>query len=398
MTYSYVTVSGSFATLTGSVTFTPPAEVTDLTGTIRVQGPGPFPCTVTGGSFTSVPLLATDNRGLLPAGWNYTATVALTGQQAYTYPVLIPAAGGSTATLSALPVSAAGGGGSFGDVTSVTAGDASIAASGTAAVTLETGTLDQVANLHPPAADWSNNGHAITAVKDLAISGLTGATTASRYAGATAGGAPTTGAFSAGDYAVDLTGSVQICSVGGTPGTWATTGGLIAQQTLAGTAASITFTGVPQTYTQLRLVAVGASNTAAENTRWQVRVNGDGGSNYDNQMVQGVNTTANGGPINTTQQWIIYDSGSAQQDLPGANATSGVAGILEVVIPGYSGTTFHKIGMWRSGYTDAATAAADASVNVGTIAWRSTAAVTSLTISAAAGSFVAGTFAYLYGS
>ena len=110
MTYNYVTVSGTFATLTGTVTFTPPNDVTDLTGTIPVLGPGPFSCTVSGGSFTSAALLGTDNVGLLPAGWTCLATVALTGQKAYSYPVLIPAANGTTATLSALAVSASGGG------------------------------------------------------------------------------------------------------------------------------------------------------------------------------------------------------------------------------------------------------------------------------------------------
>ena len=110
MAYNYVTVSGTFATLTGTVTFTPPNDVTDLTGTIPVLGPGPAVCTVAGGSFTSPALLGTDNVGLLPAGWTWLATVALTGQRAYTYPVLIPAANGTTATLSALAVSASGGG------------------------------------------------------------------------------------------------------------------------------------------------------------------------------------------------------------------------------------------------------------------------------------------------
>ncbi len=110
MAYNYVTVSGTFATLTGTVTFTPPSEVTDVTGTIPVLGPGAVSCTVSGGSFTSAALLATDNVGLLPAGWKWTATVALTGAKAYSYPVLIPAANGTTATLSALAVSASGGG------------------------------------------------------------------------------------------------------------------------------------------------------------------------------------------------------------------------------------------------------------------------------------------------
>ena len=56
----------------------------------------------------------------------------------------------------------------------------------------------------------------------LAATGLPGATAASRYAGATASGAPTTGTFAVGDYVVDQTGKVYVCTVAGTPGTWVT--------------------------------------------------------------------------------------------------------------------------------------------------------------------------------
>ena len=57
------------------------------------------------------------------------------------------------------------GGGGGGSVVSVTAGDASITVGGTATnPTIETGTLDQIANLHPAAANWSNNSHKITSL------------------------------------------------------------------------------------------------------------------------------------------------------------------------------------------------------------------------------------------
>ena len=54
----------------------------------------------------------------------------------------------------------------------------------------------------------------------VSVSGLTGATQASRYVGATAGGAPTSGTFAVGDYIIDRTGSVWICTTAGSPGTW----------------------------------------------------------------------------------------------------------------------------------------------------------------------------------
>ena len=51
-------------------------------------------------------------------------------------------------------------------------------------------------------------------------SGLTGATQASRYVGATASGSPGSGTFVIGDFVVDRTGSIWICTGAGSPGTW----------------------------------------------------------------------------------------------------------------------------------------------------------------------------------
>jgi hypothetical protein len=57
-------------------------------------------------------------------------------------------------------------------------------------------------------------------------SGLTGATSTSRYAGATAGGAPVSGTFAVGDFVVDnANGAIYICTAAGTPGTWVLVGG-----------------------------------------------------------------------------------------------------------------------------------------------------------------------------
>lgn len=55
--------------------------------------------------------------------------------------------------------------------------------------------------------------------------GLTGATAATRYVGATATGAPASGTFLVGDFCIDQTGKVYICTAAGSPGTWAQVGG-----------------------------------------------------------------------------------------------------------------------------------------------------------------------------
>jgi hypothetical protein len=56
----------------------------------------------------------------------------------------------------------------------------------------------------------------------MGATGLTGATATSRYVGATSGGAPATGTFAVGDFAIDrIAGLVWVCTAAGTPGTWA---------------------------------------------------------------------------------------------------------------------------------------------------------------------------------
>lgn len=55
--------------------------------------------------------------------------------------------------------------------------------------------------------------------------GLTGATAATRYVGGTASGAPVAGTFAVGDFIIDRTGKVYVCTVAGTPGTWTQVGG-----------------------------------------------------------------------------------------------------------------------------------------------------------------------------
>ena len=58
-----------------------------------------------------------------------------------------------------------------------------------------------------------------------APSGLTGATAPARFVGGTTSGAPITGTFEVGDFVIDQTGKVIICTVAGSPGTWGAVAG-----------------------------------------------------------------------------------------------------------------------------------------------------------------------------
>lgn len=87
-------------------------------------------------------------------------------------------------------------------------------------------------NLGSGTINWSGGTSSSTTTKGaefstLKATGLTGATTTARYAGATAGGAPTTGTFAVGDWVLDrLYGIIWVCTTAGTPGTWAARTGL----------------------------------------------------------------------------------------------------------------------------------------------------------------------------
>ena len=187
----------------------------------------------------------------------------------------------------------------------------------------------------------------------------------------------------------------QILGVSGGVPAWLSST-VYSSQTLGSAAASITFSSIPGTYNLLRLLVFGASANATESDRWSVTVNGSSADNYDLQQVAGSNTTAAAAVRGALSSWLT-GYGISPGDMPGASATSGVAGTLEIQVPGYAGTAFQKTGLWRSGYSDAATSASDQSAVNAVIAWRSAAAITSITVSAFSGSnLVTGTTAYLY--
>jgi hypothetical protein len=58
---------------------------------------------------------------------------------------------------------------------------------------------------------------------DFRVTGLPGASGVARFVGVVDGAAPTWGYFSAGDFVVDVTGAIWVCTGGGNPGTWVRT-------------------------------------------------------------------------------------------------------------------------------------------------------------------------------
>jgi hypothetical protein len=105
----------------------------------------------------------------------------------------------------------------------------------------------------------------------LIPSGLTGAVAASRYVGATASIAPTTGTFVIGDWVITQTGAIYICTTGGTPGTWTGVSGSAGYTTVkANNAAAITARTVLNFINGTYTTATAVDNASQSDIKFEV--------------------------------------------------------------------------------------------------------------------------------
>jgi hypothetical protein len=163
---------------------------------------------------------------------------------------------------------------------------------------------------------------------------------------------------------------------------------LIQAQTLASAAATITFSSIPATYTDLML-RLSARKSGGGDT-FKVQFNSDTATNYSNTTLTG-NSSAASSTRNTSQVYVrAYGANES-------TFTANTFGSSEVYIPSYLVSQNKPIGIF--GVTENNSAAADASfVNASAGLWRNTAAITSIVITdPAAGNFVTGSSFYLYG-
>ena len=160
---------------------------------------------------------------------------------------------------------------------------------------------------------------------------------------------------------------------------------LISSNVLASSAASVTFSAIPSTYTDLVLRISARSDTAGTSDQYYVTFNGSGtGYSYTNLY----GTGAAAATLTISAQAIIR-----VRSFDGNTATANTYGSAEIYIPSYTATQNKPISAFAA-MEDNATAAI-----VGTTAglWSNTAAITSVTISAAGANWLAGSSFYLYG-
>lgn len=153
----------------------------------------------------------------------------------------------------------------------------------------------------------------------------------------------------------------------------------ISTTTVTGSAASITFSSIPGTYTDLILVVQGGA-TAGSNVL-ELRFNSDSGTNYSYGSLYGTSSTG----IGSISQTVAYTTASS----------GGVTnGLTYLTLFGYSQTTLTKTYLSRT--ANVASSVFGGGLLVGR--WNSTSAITSITIyGQSVGTLIVGTMATLYG-
>ena len=152
----------------------------------------------------------------------------------------------------------------------------------------------------------------------------------------------------------------------------------IATYTIPSAAANYTFSSITGTYTDLLVVVVGNSTAAAD---LFMQVNGDTGSNYSTTQLSGTGSSAlSQRSSNRTNFNVNFN----------AYMSTTVAANYVIQIQNYSNATTYKTMLARSSN---ANQAVDATVGL----WRSTSAITSVTLIANGSTFATGSTFTLYG-
>ncbi len=169
----------------------------------------------------------------------------------------------------------------------------------------------------------------------------------------------------------------------------ATTCKLIAKTVLTGTAADVTFSDIPGTYTDLYLVYTARCNQDDGGIAQNVRIRFNGASSDTSHSGRVLYGSGSGGTGSVTDSFVR--AGYATQV---AN-TSNTFASNEVYIPNYAGSTKKSVSAF--GVTETNASAVDMSISASL--WDSTAAITSMKLLVRSGdaSFISGSSFFLYG-
>jgi len=157
---------------------------------------------------------------------------------------------------------------------------------------------------------------------------------------------------------------------------------LISSNVLSSSAASVTFSAIPATYTDLVLKISARTDNAAIQSNSRIQFNSDTSTNYSENWVRGNGATIAASRVSNQVQ--ILEALLVNGD----GATANTFNSLEIYIPSYTVSRNKPISSIAMTETNGSTAYLYSTA----ILWRNTAAVTSISI------FNGGTTVYLSGS
>ena len=164
---------------------------------------------------------------------------------------------------------------------------------------------------------------------------------------------------------------------------------LISSQTLASSAASVTFSSIPATYTDLVLRLSARTDNGAVNDGIIMTINSTAGTAYSKTTLLG-----NGATATSTRSSSTNAFGTSPNGATGSTATASTFGSIEIYVPSYTVSQNKPFAYFGVGETNAATA------YMGAIAgfWSNTATISQLDFTPNSGTnFVTGSSFYLYG-
>lgn len=166
---------------------------------------------------------------------------------------------------------------------------------------------------------------------------------------------------------------------------------LIETKTLSSSNNTISFTGIPATYSHLILTGTLKGDNAASGASIAIRLNGDSASNYSYRTVLQYNTTNIYTPYSSASDSFMY-IGTATAATAGTN----MWGPFNVLIGDYAGPLF-KSAYSISGDLTASNASEKQAMITGNL-WKSTSAINRVdVIHASSGSWISGSTISLYG-
>lgn len=161
---------------------------------------------------------------------------------------------------------------------------------------------------------------------------------------------------------------------------------LISSNVLSSSAASVTFSAIPSTYTDLVLRASIRSTTAGTYSVVGFTVNGSA-TGYSYTRLNGNGATASSDSASSTTDWNATIS-------PANGSTANTFGSFEFYLPNYAGSAYKVASFAGFDEENAATAYMR---NVAAL-WQNSSAISSMTFTSASGdNIAAGSSFYLYG-